>query len=123
MENMDTTTTVQELRQAVNKFVEERNWGHYHTPKNLGISIAIEAAEIMEHFQWNSLQESADLMRDPTRKAEVSDELADVLIYCLSLANQMDVDISTVVLEKMDRNQERFPINSMPTRMSNPDEI
>lgn len=120
---MDTTTTVQELRQAVNKFVEERNWGHYHTPKNLGISIAIEAAEIMEHFQWNSLQESADLMRDPTRKAEVSDELADVLIYCLSLANQMDVDISTVVLEKMDRNQERFPINSMPTRMSNPDEI
>jgi dCTP diphosphatase len=120
---MDSKTTIQELRQAVRKFVEERDWGHYHTPKNLGNSIAIEAAEIMEHFQWHSPQESSDLMNDPARRAEVADELADVLIYCLSLANQMDADISSVVLDKLERNQNRFPIGSMPTGMSKPDGI
>jgi dCTP diphosphatase len=107
---MDAETTVQELRLAVRKFVEERNWGHYHSPKNLAISIAIEAAEIMEHFQWHTTQESYELLLDPARKAEAADELADVLIYCLSLANQMDVDISSVVIEKLERNQTRFPV-------------
>jgi dCTP diphosphatase len=118
---MDSVTTVQELRLAVKKFVDERSWGRYHTPKNLGISIAIEAAEIMEHFQWQSPQESSDLLSDPARRAEVADELADVLIYCLSLANQMDADISTVVLEKLVRNQDRFPIGRLPTGLGESD--
>ena len=111
---MDSNTTIQELRLAVSRFVAERDWGHYHTPKNLGISIAIEAAEIMEHFQWLTPEESSELVRDPTKRAEAADELADVLIYCLSLANQMEVDISTIILEKLERNQSRFPIGFMP---------
>lgn len=112
---MDSKTTVQELRLAIKKFVDDREWGQYHTPKNLGISISIEAAEIMEHFQWLTPQESIELVRDPAKRAEAADELADVLIYCLSLANQLDVDISRVVLEKLDRNQDRFPIGFMPS--------
>jgi NTP pyrophosphatase (non-canonical NTP hydrolase) len=112
---MDSETTVQELRLAVGKFVDERSWGPYHNPKNLGISIAIEAAEIMEHFQWLTPEQSRELVRDPAKRAEAADELADVLIYCLSLASQMDVDISTIILEKLERNRGRFPIGSMPS--------
>ena len=112
---MDSKTTIQELRLAVSKFVDERGWGHYHTPKNLGISIAIEAAEIMEHFQWLTPEQSSELVRDPARRAEAADELADVFIYCLSLANQMEVDISTVTLDKLARNQDRFPIGFNPS--------
>jgi NTP pyrophosphatase (non-canonical NTP hydrolase) len=111
---MDSETTIQELRLAVSKFVDERDWGRYHTPKNLGISIAIEAAEIMEHFQWLTAEESRELVHDRTKGAEAADELADVLIYCLSLANQMEVDLSTIILEKLRRNQERFPVGFMP---------
>lgn len=112
---MDSETTVQDLRLAVKAFIEDRDWGQYHTPKNLAISIAIEAAEIMEHFQWLTPQESIERLRQDEKKSEAADELADVLIYCISLANQLDVDISAVILDKLDRNQGRFPIGAMPS--------
>ena len=113
-ERSDTDTTIAELRQAVQQFVIARHWQHYHSPKNLAMSIAIEAAEIMEHFQWSANQDSAKLRNDVAMRNEVADELADVLIYCLSFANQAEIDISTVVRAKLERNQQRFPIGYMP---------
>jgi len=112
---MDTDTTIAELRQAVGKFVEQRDWNQYHTPKNLSMSIAIEAAELMEPFQWLSNEESQALVKEPKAQAEAADELADILIYCLSFANQADIDISEAVLAKLARNQTRFPIGAMPS--------
>jgi len=112
---MDDQTTIAELRSAVQKFVDDRNWTKYHTPKNLSMSIAIEAAEILEHFQWRTAEESTNLLEDTEAYAEIIDELADVLIYCLSFANQADIDISRAVRAKLDRNEDRFPVGYMPT--------
>lgn len=111
----DTNTSIAQLRDEVHQFVQDRNWGKYHTPKNLGMSIAIEAAEIMEHFQWYSSQKSVDLVRQPEIKKLVAEELADVIIYCLALADQTEIDISSAVRSKMKRNQDRFPVGYMPT--------
>lgn len=111
----DANTTFSQLRDEVQQFVQERDWGKYHTPKNLGMSIAIEAAEIMEHFQWYSSQKSVDLVRQPEIKKLVAEELADVIIYCLALADQTEIDISSAVRSKMKRNQDRFPVGYMPT--------
>ena len=110
----DSHTTLGELREAIASFVAERSWQSFHTPKNLAMSIAIEAAELMELFQWHS---GAEVPNPPVAQAldwEVADELADILIYCFALANRMDIDISTAVHGKMGRNAERYPIGSEP---------
>jgi NTP pyrophosphatase (non-canonical NTP hydrolase) len=115
----DQQVTVGDLRLAVHAFVAERDWYQYHAPKNLAMSIAIEAAEIMEHFQWYTPEESVARMDDPQRKAAVADELADVLIYCLSFANSAGIDISQAVLQKLAYNQIRFPIEAVRGRLGN----
>ncbi len=108
---MDEETTVGQLRAAVRQFVSARNWEIYHTPKNLAMSIAIEAAEIMEHFQWRTPAASSALVQDEALRAEVADELADVLIYCLSFANACEIDVSAAIQKKLARNETRFPTN------------
>jgi NTP pyrophosphatase (non-canonical NTP hydrolase) len=114
-EAIDTQTTVSTLKKAVSRFVKERSWERYHTPKNLAMSIAIEAAELMEPFQWYSSAESVDLLNDAEVHAAVGDELADIMIYCLALSNQANIDLSASVLAKLDRNVARFPIGYDPT--------
>lgn len=114
MKISDSDTTISHLRNEVRKFAEERNWSQFHSPKNLGMSIAIEAAEIMEHFQWTSNEMSAELINEEAIRNKVADELADVLIYCLLLANQAEIDISSSVKSKLERNKQRYPIGSMP---------
>jgi NTP pyrophosphatase (non-canonical NTP hydrolase) len=114
---MDAETTVGELKAAVGAFVDARAWEVYHTPKNLAMSIAIEAAEILEHFQWLTPAESADLVADPATHAAVADELADVMIYCLSFANQCQIDISDAVQKKLARNETRFPVDQVRGRL------
>jgi NTP pyrophosphatase (non-canonical NTP hydrolase) len=94
----DQQTTVGDLCNLVQKFVDERDWQQYHNPKNLALSIAIEAAEIMERFQWLSQEESLALMQEPEERELVRDELADVMIYCFALANKAEIDISTAVV-------------------------
>jgi NTP pyrophosphatase (non-canonical NTP hydrolase) len=111
---LDDQRTISDLRMEVKSFVEERNWEGYHTPKNLAISIAIEAAELMEHFQWKTADQSIDAVGEQGSNAEIAGELADVIIYCLSFANSTGIDISSAVLEKLHRNQQRFPVGYMP---------
>ena len=114
MRNSDSDTTLSHLREEVRKFAQERDWDQFHSPKNLGMSIAIEAAEIMEHFQWYSNEMSVESIKEVATRNQVADELADVLIYCLLLANQADIDISSAVQNKLERNKGRYPIGSMP---------
>ncbi len=114
---MDSSTTLTDLKSAVDRFVAARDWYRYHTPKNLAMSIAIEAAEIMEHFQWHDAQESAARMLESEVKNEVADELADVLIYCLSFANVTDIDISAAILKKLARNEGRFPVEQVSGKL------
>lgn len=105
----DQQTTVRELRELVRQFVEARDWRQFHTPKNLSMSMAIEAAELMEHFQWLTPEESRALANDPDRLAEVGEELADVLCYALALANELGLDVSQTIRAKMVKNAEKYP--------------
>ncbi|MFQ6100503.1 MAG: nucleotide pyrophosphohydrolase [Anaerolineae bacterium] len=101
----DNDTTLADLRQRVAEFVATRNWEQFHTPKNLSSAIAIEVAELMEHFQWLTSEQATTAVQDETKRAAV----ADVFIYALSLANTLDVDVSTAVLGKLECNEQRFP--------------
>jgi NTP pyrophosphatase (non-canonical NTP hydrolase) len=112
----DSTTTLESLRQQVAEFVDERAWQPYHTPKSLSMSIAIEAAELMEHFQWHGDDASLQASLAGDVRAAVADELADVLIYCLALANVLEVDLGDAVLAKLARNRQRFPPGQLPSR-------
>jgi NTP pyrophosphatase (non-canonical NTP hydrolase) len=106
---MDDETPLAYLRQRVAEFVNARDWEQFHVPKNLSVAIAVEAAELMEHFQWLTNEQAAVAMQDEAKRAAVADELADVFIYGLSLASALGVDVSTVVLGKLECNEQRFP--------------
>jgi dCTP diphosphatase len=112
----DAETTVAELRSLVREFVEARDWGQFHAPKNLAMSLAIEAAELMEHFQWISPDKSREIAADSAQLAEVSEELADVLCYALAMANQMNIDISTAIQSKMIKNEKKYPADEFRGR-------
>jgi dCTP diphosphatase len=103
----DTQTTIDTLRDGVREFVSERDWERYHSPKNLAASIAIEAAEIIEHFQWYETGESRELVKDEETRTMVAEEVADVVIYCLALANQLDIDGNANLV--LDRPQKMIP--------------
>jgi dCTP diphosphatase len=117
----DAGTTVGALRQAVAAFVKDRDWQPFHNPKNLSMSIAIEAAELMECFQWLTPEEAQAVVEDPAGRAAVADELADVLIYGLSLSNALDLDISSAVLGKLQTNERRYPADAFRGRFRRPE--
>ena len=117
----DAHTTVAFLRQAVADFVDARDWQPFHSPKNLSMSIAIEAAELMERFQWLTTEEAQEAVEDPVEQAAVADELADVVIYCLSLSNALDLDVSTAVLGKLRTNEHRYPAGEFRGRFRRPE--
>ncbi len=118
---LDTQTTVGSLRQAVAAFVDARDWQPFHSPKNLSMSIAIEAAELMEHFQWLTTEEARDAVQEPGERAAVADELADIVIYCLSLSNALDLDISSAVMGKLQTNEHRYPADEFRGRFRRPE--
>lgn len=118
---MDTTTTLAELRNQVAAFIAARHWQVYHTPKSLTMSIAIEAAELMEQFQWHGNAASRAAAQEPERLAAVADELADVLIYALTLANTLDLDVSDAITGKLARNEHRYPPGHLPSRFNLPE--
>jgi NTP pyrophosphatase (non-canonical NTP hydrolase) len=107
--NTDSTTTVAALKQLVDDFVDQRDWHRFHAPKNLAMSLAIEAAELMEHFQWISADESRRMAQDAGRLAAVGEELADVLCYALAMANELGLDLSTVIRQKIAKNEQKYP--------------
>src|SRR5688572_19835980 len=85
----DRITTVAQLRAMVRRFVDDRDWQQFHAPKNLSMALSIEAAELMEHFQWLSVEESRTLRHDADRLHAVTEELADIVCYALALANEL----------------------------------
>ncbi len=105
----DQTTTVADLKRMIAQFVAERDWQQFHDPKNLTMSIAIEAAELMEHFQWLRSDQLKQVLADADQKQLVAEELADVVAYVISLANVLDVDVSLALEKKMKKNAEKYP--------------
>ena len=105
----DSNTTLNQLREEVRKFVDERDWSQFHTPKNLSMAIATEAAELMELFRWAKTEESQTVIDSPEDFQAVREELADVLCFVLSFANALDIDVSTALREKMVKNAQKYP--------------
>jgi len=105
----DQSTTLADLRGVVRSFVDERDWRQFHSPKNLSMSLAIEAAELMEHFQWIDAAESRSVANDPQKLGAVREEIADVLCYLLALANELELDLTAAVRDKMVKNATKYP--------------
>ncbi len=105
----DSTTTIEQLKQLISDFVDARDWHQFHSPKNLAMSMAIESAELMEHFQWITAEHSRGLAADPEKLEQVGEELADVLCYALAMSNELGLDLSTVIRRKMAKNEQKYP--------------
>jgi NTP pyrophosphatase (non-canonical NTP hydrolase) len=103
----EATDPLRELAQALRRFADERDWDQFHAPKNLAMALSVEAAELLEHFQWLGEDESRRL---PAKKlAQVSDEMADVLLYLVRLADKLDVDLAAAARRKMQVNAQKYP--------------
>ena len=109
----DHSTTVAELHRVMSNFVARRNWQKFHRPKNLAMSLAIEAAELMEHFQWLTHEEVDRLLAKPSARREIADEMADVLSFLLSMANATNIDLAEAFQSKMAANERRYPANKV----------
>lgn len=109
----DETTTLMDLRRRMARFVADRDWQKYHLPKNLSMSLAIEAAELMEHFQWLTHEEVQRLAKDPDQRREIAHEMADVLSFLLSLANAMEIDLAESFQAKMAANEQKYPADEV----------
>jgi len=105
----DSNTTIHDLLAETQVFLKERDWEKYHNHKDLAESICIEAAELLQLFQWLSTAEVEQLFGDKAKMAMVKEELADVMIYCLSMANALKIDLSEAVLEKLQSNRKKYP--------------
>lgn len=112
----DVSTTIAELREAVREFVSERNWEKFHAPKNLAMALAIEAAELMEHFQWLDVAESRNVADESEKRGAIAEEIADVLCYTIAMANELDLDITTIFRAKMVKNVLKYPADQFRGR-------
>lgn len=97
-----------DLGARLQAFALTRDWLRNHNPKNLGVSLAIEVGELLEHFQWLNDDQASEVKRQPEEMAHVRSELADILIYLMYLASALDVDLLAAAWEKMDVNERRF---------------
>lgn len=102
-------TTLEELGQRVARFVARREWEPYHNPKDLALALAVEAAELLELFQWRTPTEIEALL--PELREAIAGELADVFIYGLSMGNVLDLNLAEAIRRKLEHNEDRFPVD------------
>ncbi len=103
--------SLEDLRQRLALFAKVRDWEQFHNPKNLAMALIAEAAELVEHFQWLSAEQSENL--SPEKLEEVRLELADIQIYLIRIADRLNVDLIRAVKDKMARNEERYPADKV----------
>jgi len=99
------------LRDALRRFAAERDWDQFHSPKNLAIALSVEASELLEHFQW--LTEDQTNALPPEKRDQVRDEMADVLLYLVRLADKLDVDLLDAAATKIAKNAKKYPADQV----------
>ena len=112
----DAATTVAELKSRLLAFVRERDWEQFHAPKNLSMALAAEAGELMEHFLWSTPEQSKAVAAEPTKRAKIAEELADVVIYALEFANITGLDVAAAIEAKMAANAKKYPVEKAKGR-------
>lgn len=105
----DQKTSVDELKEAVKQFVAERDWQQFHSPKNLSMAIAIEAAELMEEFRFMTSEESIELTKN--NKEKIAQEIADIVIASLSFCNIYEIDLANSIEKKLNHNAQKYPVD------------
>jgi NTP pyrophosphatase (non-canonical NTP hydrolase) len=98
---------LQQLQEKIIKFRDERDWAQFHTPKELAISLAIETAELMENFQW---AKGATKEYQDAKRQDIADELADCMIYLLTFAHALDINLSDAIIRKIERSAAKYPV-------------
>lgn len=112
----DADTPLQEIKDRVFAFAQQRDWEQFHTPKNLSMAISAEAAELMEHFLWQSPEASRGDMKEPKLRAKVEEELADIFIFAIEFANVTGIDIAAIIESKMALNAKKYPVDKAKGR-------
>ena len=105
----DKETTILELKNFVEDFVQEREWSQFHNAKNLSMALTIEAGELMDIFKWNTPEECESMMSEKNTRQEATDELADIMIYAIAFANRNNINISNAIDQKMIKNRIKYP--------------
>lgn len=108
MEKPTSQDTLVNLRSKLNQFVEERDWAQFHSPKSLSMAMIVEAAELVEHFQWDTIEESYQLT--PEKREQVSHELADTFVYLLRIAEVLEIDLIAAANDKIALNAIKYPV-------------
>ena len=108
---MDKKTTIEELKLLTNKFMDDRDWGRFHNPKDLAITISTESAELLEIFRFKSEEEIKELFVSE-KKIEIEDELADIVLNVCRFASMNDIDISTALKRKIVKSELKYPIET-----------
>ena len=116
----DETTPIQDLRAEVAAFNQARDWGQYHSPRNVAMAVAVEAGELLELFLWS--RDEGPQPAVESRKAAVADEIADVAICLLNLCEVTGVDLTTAIRQKLEQNARRYPADTVRGRMEKYDE-
>ena len=111
------------LGKLATEFRDERNWAQYHNPKDLAISVSLEAAELLEMFQWKSSPSVESLLQDAEFRSKVSHELADILIYLLLLSERLNIDLYEACVEKIAINREKYPVEKAYGKSTKYDEL
>lgn len=106
-----TEPAIEELKLKLREFAQIRDWEQFHSPKNLSMALSVETAELVEHFQWMTEQQSTEL--SPQRHAAVAFELADIFIFLLRLSDQLNIDLMEITKRKMELNNKRYPVEKV----------
>jgi dCTP diphosphatase len=108
----DESATIAQLKSAVERFIKEREWESFHHPKDLAISLSLEAAELLEHFQWDEPRPVEALRKDGELCRQVADELADILHYVLNFSSVLQIDLAKALQQKMEQNAQKYPVEA-----------
>ncbi len=100
---------IEKLQLKLREFAKERDWEQFHSPKNLAMALSVEAAELLEIFQWSN-SGGLDEIKDPNKRKEIEEEVADIFNYLLKICDELDIDLEKVALEKIDINETKYPV-------------
>ena len=98
---------IEDILEKIRQFRDERNWMQFHDPKNIAISIVIEAAELLEHFQWKNKEEVEQYVKE--NKGEIEEEIADIALYLFELADNLGINLSDAMEKKLEKNAKKYP--------------
>lgn len=101
---------ISNIQKRLDDFAKQRNWDQFHSPKNLSMALAVEAAELLEIFQWLTEEQSREIINNEKEMSLIKEEIADVVIYLVRLADKLNVDIEKAVLEKIALNEKKYPV-------------